>query len=144
MKLSLAKCIASGAHAWVTDKGGKPYIEHPLRVMDAVEIYGEDAQVVAILHDVVEDTPITVKMLREWGLTDEQADALERVTRNEDELYFDYIERAKGSFLSLVVKIADLEDNLSLERLGALDPDEAKGLERRYRKSLETLERQGI
>lgn len=128
---------AVAAHAGETDKGGEPSIFHPIAVADVVRGLGEDYEVVALLHDVWEDTDYDLE-----GLTLRQEQALRAITRNEGEGYFDYIRRVKKCFVARVVKIADLHHNLSPERAG-FDPKLAESLEKRYRKALAILEASG-
>src|SRR5437764_1310945 len=87
--------IAAKAHEGQKDKGGLPYILHPLRVMMRVE--GEEAQIVAVLHDVVEDTPVTADDLRQAGFSERVLAAVLCVTHRKDEPYADYVVRCKGN-----------------------------------------------
>lgn len=107
--------IAAQAHAGQLDKEGLPYILHPLRVMMGVN--GEDAQIVAILHDVVEDTPITHAHLREAGFSERVLDAVALVTHAKDEPYAEYVVRCKANPIAKQVKISDLTDNSRLDRM---------------------------
>ncbi len=110
-----AMALAIKAHAGQTDKGGKPYIFHPMRVMQKMESNSE--QIVAILHDVVEDTEITLKDLKELGYSKRIIHAINCMSKQDGEDYFDYINRVKQSTLSTTVKLADIEDNLSQSRI---------------------------
>jgi hypothetical protein len=82
--------------------------------MEAVE--GEAAKIVAVLHDVVEDTAVTMEDLRRDGFSAEVLEALALVTHRKDEPYADYVVRAKANALARRVKLADLADNCRLER----------------------------
>ena len=106
--------IAARAHEGQQDKEGLPYILHPLRVMQAVE--GEDAQIVAVLHDVLEDTAVTADNLRKVGFGEPILAAVECVTHRKDEPYADYVVRCKENEIARRVKLADLEDNSRLAR----------------------------
>ena len=106
--------IAAKAHEGQKDKEGLPYILHPLRVMMLVQ--GEDAQVVAVLHDVVEDTAVTTDELRAAGFGEAILAAVVCVTHRRDEPYADYVVRCKGNEVARRVKLADLEDNSRLDR----------------------------
>jgi (p)ppGpp synthase/HD superfamily hydrolase len=106
--------IAARAHEGQKDKEGLPYILHPLRVMQGVE--GEPAQIVAILHDVVEDTPVTLEDLRQAGFAEEVLAAVQCVTHRKDEPYADYVVRCKANPVARQVKLADLRDNARLDR----------------------------
>lgn len=137
MNLARAIEIAVSAHAGQTDKAGTPYILHPLRVMFAMET--EDAQVVGVLHDVVEDAPDwSFERLQAEGFPDRVLDALRAVTRSPDEEYFAFVTRAARNPLGRRVKRADLRDNLNAARLGAIGPEEAATLDR-YRRALDLV-----
>lgn len=128
--------IARAAHAGQTDKAGQPYILHPLRVMDACP--GEAQRIVAVLHDVVEDSDWTLDSLRAEGLPDDLAIALDAVTRREGEDYLDFVRRAGRNGIARAVKIADLRDNLDMTRIAS--PGEAdRRRMARYRQALEIL-----
>ena len=101
--------IAARAHEGQKDKDGQPYILHPLRVMNAVE--GEPAKIVAVLHDVIEDTSVTPEDLRREGFDEVVLAALDCVTHRKGEPYADYVVRCKGDRIGRRVKLADLEDN---------------------------------
>jgi len=106
--------IAARAHEGQRDKEGLPYVLHPLRVMMGVQ--GEEAQIVAVLHDVVEDTPVTLDDLRQAGFREEVLAAVECVTHRKDEPYAEYVVRCKANEVARRVKLADLGDNSRLDR----------------------------
>ncbi|QGJ70183.1 GTP pyrophosphokinase [Planctomycetales bacterium 10988] len=110
-----ALIIAANSHQGVVDKEGKPYILHPLRVMMGVE--GEAAKIVAILHDVVEDTEVTFQDLEAEGFSTEVLEALKLVTHGEDQTYAEYVVACKPNPIARAVKLSDLKDNSSLERV---------------------------
>ncbi len=123
--LETAITIAVEAHRGAVDKAGSPYVLHPLRMMQTFT--DETTMIVAVLHDVVEDTPWTPGRLREAGFSDDILDALDGVTNREGESYEQFIERAAGIPIAKKVKIADLEDNMDVRRLGTLgDRDAAR------------------
>ena len=126
-----ARAIAESAHAGQVDKAGADYITHPLRVCDSVT--GEEARIVALLHDVVEDSDWTLEGLREEGFSDAVVAAVDALTHREDEDYFDAVRRARDNELARAVKLADLADNSDRTRLGAVTEDD----ERRLRKYAE-------
>ena len=134
--LERAIAIAAEAHTGQTDKGGAPYILHPLRVMLRVE--GEDARIAAVLHDLVEDTHWTFEDLRREGFGDGVIAALDGLTRREGEIYLDFCRRAATNKLARQVKLADIQDNLDPARIAAL-PAENRSLADRYRKALAIL-----
>lgn len=136
--LHTAVSIACQAHAGQSDKQGEPYIFHVMRVALACE--GE-ARVVALLHDVVEDTAVTLHDLRDAGFSARMIWAVDCLTRRKDagEIYAGYIERVSFDSLAVTVKLADLADNLRPERLAALPPEQAASLSKRYLAAYRTL-----
>lgn len=107
--------IAKKAHRGQRDKAGRPYIEHPLNV---AEFMGdEDTCVVALLHDVVEDTKVTMADLEAAGFTKAQLAALRLLTHDKSVSYMDYIRRIKDNEIARTVKLADLAHNLDLSRI---------------------------
>jgi len=107
--------IASAAHLGQLDLGGEVYILHPIRVMQSVTT--KDEKIVAILHDVIEDTDITLDYLKLEGFSIDIIEALEAITRVYKEPYQSYIKRVMKNPLALKVKVADLKDNLDMTRL---------------------------
>jgi (p)ppGpp synthase/HD superfamily hydrolase len=120
-----AVSIAALAHRGQKDKAGAPYLLHPLRMM--LRMKSEAAMMAAVLHDVVEDTDWTLERLREQGFPEEVLEAVECLTHNEGESYDEFIERARKNHISQEVKIADLEDNMNIQRINEMS---AKDLER--------------
>jgi (p)ppGpp synthase/HD superfamily hydrolase len=128
--------IALRAYASKTDKAGREYILHPLRVMAKMatdlempsSFHFEDApRSAALLHDVIEESDITAQELLAACLPAEVVEAVQRLTRNENEEYQDFVARAKKNKLAAKVKIADIEDNIDVLRLRSLDePDLAR------------------
>lgn len=112
--LERAIALAVDAHAGQTDKAGATYIRHPLRVMRQMETPQE--RVVAMLHDVIEDTEYTPAMIED-EFDEEIRDAVEALTKRDGESYSDFVERAAANDLARKVKIADIEDNMDLTRL---------------------------
>jgi hypothetical protein len=106
--------IAARAHEGQVDKEGLPYILHPLWVMSGVE--GLEAKIVAVFHDVIEDTPVTADDLRREGFSEAIVASVLCVTHRKDESYADYVVRCKGNEVARRVKLSDLEDNTRLSR----------------------------
>lgn len=115
MNLDKAILIATTAHQGQVDKAGAPYILHSLRVMFACRT--EDEQICAILHDVIEDTDVTLDDLRVAGFKKEILDALNALTKRKNETYDDFIGRIIKNLLACHVKLADLSDNMDLSRI---------------------------
>ena len=130
--LERAICIAAEAHSGQTDKAGAPYILHPLRVM--LRMRDQDERIVAVLHDVVEDSSWTIDALRKEGFSKVVVEALEYLTRKSDESYEEFIQRVSGSDLSRRVKLADLDDNSDMTRFAAPTTEDYRRLEK-YRKA---------
>ena len=115
--LKKAISLAEKAHQGQVDKGGHPYIGHPKRVMGKCETTEE--KIVAMLHDVMEDTDYTADDLRKEGFSEEILTALLYLTHREGEGYMEYIERICENPLAVQVKYADLQDNMDLSRIPA-------------------------
>lgn len=118
----LAMRIAYDAHAGQFDECGVPYVFHPLHV--AEKMTTENACCAALLHDVVEDTDVTLEDLRAKGMPLAVTTAVGLLTRNKDEDYFDYIARIKPIAVAREVKLADLEHNMDLSRLERIAPQD--------------------
>lgn len=130
---------ARAAHAGQVDKGGVDYINHPLTVARSV---GNDvsAIIVALLHDVAEDTAFTIDDLQAAiPLTADELDALKLLTHDDATPYLEYVVRLKSNELAAKVKAADLKHNSDLSRL---QHPQRKDLERveKYRRALDILE----
>ncbi len=128
--------LAATAHRGQTDKAGQPYVLHPLRMM--VRMANEAEQLTALLHDVVEDTPVTLEDLRQAGYPEEVVRAVDALTRRDGEEYEAFVERAGSDPLARRVKIADLEDNLQLTRIADPQQKDHERIER-YRRALAQL-----
>lgn len=121
MDLGLAINIASNAHLGQMDKGGNPYILHPLWVMHKVRHLGIKYMIVAVLHDAVEDTDVTYEELRSKGFNFEVIEALKLLDHSDDSVpYEDYIEKLATNCIAREVKLRDLEHNSKITRLKGL------------------------
>ena len=137
MNLERAIEIAQEAHKGVKDRGGHDYINHPIRVMHAMS--NDQEKIVAILHDVVEDSDWTFERLKEEGFEDSVIESLRCVTKySEEEDYQEFIKRATTNKIATKVKMADIEDNLDLSRLGTLTEKDLTRIEK-YKKALKYL-----
>jgi (p)ppGpp synthase/HD superfamily hydrolase len=136
--LQSAILISAQAHHGQKRKNGLPYLLHPFRVM--LRMKTEKEMIVAILHDVVEDTAITLDDLRSKGFFDDVLAALDLLTKKKGQAYEEYIGLISRNPLARAVKIADLEDNMNL---GELPRVREKDLARneKYRKALLRLQR---
>ena len=133
-----AIALARAAHAGQTDKAGRPYIEHPLRVMRRV--HGEYEQMAAALHDVLEDTPTTVADLRAAGCPEPVIAAVVALTKQPGERLAHAMARAAADPIACAVKRADIADNSAPERLALLDTATAERLRRKYADSIRLLD----
>lgn len=136
-----ARRIATVAHAGQKDKAGLPYIDHPRRVATALSRMGCWDVVIAVawLHDVVEDTPITLGVLGWLGMPQVVLDAVAAITHPKGETNRAYWGRVRENPLALTVKLADIGDNLDSNRLAALDPDTRERLRAKYARALQVL-----
>lgn len=128
--------IATKAHEGQVDKSGVDYINHPLKVMDSVSSI--EAKIIAVLHDTIEDTTVTLEFLRNEGFSDKVLEALVLLTHKRSTPYLEYIEEIKKNELATEVKIADLIHNLDVSRLKIITEKDNERLIK-YRKALEIL-----
>lgn len=130
--------ICFDAHKNQTDKSGLPYVFHPFHLAEQMET--EETTIVALLHDVVEDTDITLEDLKEKGFSKEIIDAIALMTHDDDTDYMDYVREIKKNPIAKAVKLADLKHNSDLSRMDVIDE---KVLERRkkYLEAIEILEK---
>ncbi len=134
-KKAMRLCFA--AHAGQLDKGGVPYVFHPFHVAEQME--DELSTVVALLHDVVEDTDYTLEDLARMGFPEWALSALKLLTHDKRVPYLDYVAAIRHDPIARAVKLADLRHNSDLSRL--TDPD-ASALARveKYRRAIALLE----
>ncbi|AHM05154.1 Guanosine-3',5'-bis(Diphosphate) 3'-pyrophosphohydrolase [Roseibacterium elongatum DSM 19469] len=121
--------LAFQAHAGQVDKAGQPYVLHLVRVATALS--DRDERVVALLHDVLEDTEVSAEDLALRFPPDICA-AVEAITKRPHEAYEGYLARVAANPISLAVKLADMADNADPARLAALDPDDRARLREKY------------
>jgi (p)ppGpp synthase/HD superfamily hydrolase len=138
--LEKAITIAVEAHRGQRDRTGAPYIVHPMRVMAGVDTDIE--KMVAILHDVVEDTDWTFERLKQEGFPTEVIEALDCVTKREGEEYDDFVKRSATNKIARKVKLADLEHNMDARRLSNVTDKDVERLKKyvrawRFLKALE-------
>ncbi|SEQ60698.1 HD domain-containing protein [Lentzea xinjiangensis] len=133
-----AVAIATAAHEGQVDKSGRPYIGHPLRVMASVS--GEHEQMAAVLHDVIEDTPVTAADLLARGCPPDVVDAVVALSHLPDEPQEDYLRRVAANPVALAVKRADIGDNLSPARIARLDEATQDRLKAKYARALRLLD----
>ena len=124
------------AHKDQVDKSGMPYVFHPFHVAEQMQT--EETVVVALLHDVVEDTDYTIDDLRAMGFPEAITDALALMTHAKGEPYMEYVARLRDNPIARSVKLADLQHNSDLSRLNAVD-DAARQRAEKYKKAIALL-----
>ena len=107
-------------HKDQTDKSGLPYVFHPFHL--AEQMKDEATTVVALLHDVVEDTEITIDDLQKMGFSQEVLEAIALMTHNDEVPYMEYVARIKTNPIARAVKLADLKHNSDMTRLESITP----------------------
>jgi len=135
--LERAIAIAAEAHGGVLDKGGQPYILHPLRVLLSVGTIEE--RIAAALHDVVEDSDWTLERLHQEGFSEPVVVAVDALTRRKGEEYMDFVRRAGANPIARRVKLADLADNMNPNRIASPSPRDAERM-RKYEAAVALLE----
>ena len=126
------------AHKNQVDKSGLPYVFHPFHL--AEEMQDEESTVAALLHDVAEDTDLSLEQIAEYGFGEEVMVALALLTHGDDVPYMEYVAAIKKNPIARAVKLADLKHNSDLSRLDEVSP---KALERRekYLQAIDLLEK---
>ena len=125
--------IAFTAHKEQVDKTGLPYIFHPFHLAEQMET--EETVCAALLHDVVEDTDMTLEQLAEYGFGDAIIEALRLLTHDDDVPYMDYVREIKNNPIAKAVKLADLRHNSDMTRLDTVDEYALKRAEK-YRQAI--------
>lgn len=155
-QLEIATDIMLIAHKGKVDKGGEAYILHPIKVMQIVSSYRfldekqiKQARVVALLHDVIEDSNIERQYLRTRGIDYDLVQCVEILTRVEDETYSEFIDRIcnSGSLIAMCVKLADLTHNMDKARLGKCIKKHYKlrgRYEKAYKQIIDKLKEMGM
>lgn len=136
--LAIAIQFAATKHVDQVDKGGNAYILHPLRVMNRLVSEDEEVQIIAILHDVMEDCGVSTTDLEEIGMSDRVIKGVVACTKRSGESYKDFISRLDGHKDALLVKRADILDNSNLTRLKSITEKDIVRLQK-YKKALNTV-----
>ncbi len=134
-KKALKLCFE--AHKEQVDKSGMPYVFHPFHL--AEQMTDEETTVVALLHDVIEDTTTTFEDLEKQGFSGEIINALKLLTHDKNTPYMEYVGEIKKNKIATEVKLADLRHNSDLTRLNVVDEKALKRKEK-YEKSIKFLE----
>jgi len=130
-QLETAIALACEAHRGQVDKAGQPYILHPLRVMLRGQTPAE--RIVAVLHDVVEDTAITLDELLARGFDPSIVAAVGCLTKQPGESYDAFIDRVTTNPLATRVKLLDITDNLDIYRLDSLNDSDLQRIAKYHR-----------
>ena len=136
--VDLALSIARKAHEGQLDKAGVDYIEHPIYVASQVDT--EEEKAVALLHDVIEDSPVSAEELLQAGLPETVVTAVQVLTKKKEQDYQTYLENVKKNPLARVVKLADLKHNSDLSRLSSITEKDRERL-KKYKKAIDFLSR---
>ena len=128
--------IAYTAHHGQVDKAGIPYVFHPIHLAEQMD--DEYSTCVALLHDVVEDTDVTLEQLAEI-FPAEVVDAVRVMTHLENEPYMDYVTRVKDNPIAKAVKLADLQHNSDQTRMENASEETLAYFREKYRKAFEIL-----
>ncbi|MBR2336041.1 MAG: GTP pyrophosphokinase [Clostridia bacterium] len=134
-KKALKLCFE--AHKDQIDKSGMPYVFHPFHL--AEQMKDEETTIVALLHDVIEDTDYTYDDLRKLGFNKQIISALELMTHDDNVPYMEYVAAIKTNPIARAVKIADLRHNSDLSRIDVVTPRDMERAEK-YKKAIELLE----
>lgn len=109
--------LAAKYHAGATDRAGQPYILHPLRVMSALGLGASNTRrMIAVMHDLLEDTPVTEEMLKHEGFSPEVINGVKLLTKTEDVVEDTYFLRIMDNPDARVVKLEDIKDNMDYRR----------------------------
>ena len=135
-KKALKLCF--DVHQHQLDKSGMPYVFHPFHLAEQMD--DENAVIVALLHDVVEDSDMTFDDLVNMEFPDDVIEALKLLTHEKNVSYDDYIQKIKTNPLAVKVKLADLKHNSDLSRLNYIDEKALKRVQK-YKKAIEILEK---
>jgi (p)ppGpp synthase/HD superfamily hydrolase len=130
--------VARRAHEGQLDKSGRPYIAHPLRVMGALR--DEHERMAAVLHDVIEDTDVTLADLTDAGCPAPVLAAVAAVSKQPGEDQETYLARVAANPIALAVKRADIADNMSPDRMARLDRATQERLHAKYTSALRLLD----
>lgn len=133
--LNKAILLCCKAHDGQFDKGGMPYYLHPFFV--ALNVKTIEEKIVALLHDVVEDTNVTFEDLEKMGFSSKIVEAIKAITKN-GESYEEYLCKVKENEIAKKVKMEDIKHNMDLSRLSVITDKDLKRVEK-YKKALKYL-----
>ena len=137
-KKALKLCF--DAHKEQIDKSGMPYVFHPFHL--AEQMTDENTTIVALLHDVIEDTDYTIDDLRKMGFDEKVINAISLMTHDPAVAYMEYVAQIKTNPIAKAVKLADLKHNSDMSRLDSITPYDVDRAEK-YKKAIKLLEHFG-
>jgi len=137
--LSKMILIATNAHDGQFDRGGTPYILHPMKVMHYLKTDDEELQCIALGHDVIEDTKVTYKDLRDAGISERVIKGIAALTKMPGQTYDEYKEGVFANVDAMKVKMADLRHNTDVRRLKGVTEKDIQRMEKYHRFYLEIM-----
>ena len=129
VQLSTAIAIAVNAHIGQYDKGGNPYILHPLHLMNQL-MFDKELATIAVLQDVVEDTEVTLNYLCDHRMSRRVIRGVDLLTHKKEESYEEYIKKICSSYDAIRVKRKDLEHNSDITRLRGITEKDLKRMQK--------------
>jgi GTP diphosphokinase / guanosine-3',5'-bis(diphosphate) 3'-diphosphatase len=137
--LSKMILIATNAHDGQFDRGGTPYILHPMKVMHYLKTNDEELQCIALGHDVIEDTKVTYRDLRDAGISERVINGIRALTKVPGQTYEEYKEEVFSNVDAMKVKMCDLRHNTDVRRLKGVTEKDILRMEKYQRFYLEIL-----
>jgi len=129
--------IAQAAHEGQVDKSGSPYINHPCKVAESMTT--EEETLAALLHNVIEETDVTIEYLIEEGIPSSVIETLKLLTHDDETPYLDYVKKIKSNQIAKKVKLADLNHNSDITRIKEPEEWDYKRIEK-YNEAINSLE----
>jgi len=136
--LAKAIALAATAHQDQCDRAGRPYILHPIKVMHYLRSEDDELKAIAVLHDVVEDTEVTLEHLAAWGMSERIIAGVRAMTKLPEQTYDDYLAQILLNPDAILVKMADLRHNSDIRRLKGISQKDIQRIEK-YNKMYEVL-----
>ena len=138
-QLGIAIEIAVIAHADQYDKGGRPYILHPLYLMHKL-MYDTQLATIAVLHDVIEDSNYSLNDLHYRGISSRVTDAVSLLTHRHSDSYEEYINKICTNYDAVRVKCKDLEHNSNITRLKGVAERDIQRMEKYHKAFIKLTE----
>jgi (p)ppGpp synthase/HD superfamily hydrolase len=135
--------IAVNAHADQYDKGGHPYILHPISVLHMLRTEDEELQCIALGHDLIEDTKTTYQDLRDAGMTERIIEGIRSLTKLPGETYEEYKQKVLANKDAIAVKKKDIQHNTDIRRLRGVSDKDIRRMERYFKFYVELADADG-